>query len=56
MLRGDKIDGQPKCKLSELPAANVISNATLFYVVTNGQSLAVNAATLAGYIIDSINS
>jgi hypothetical protein len=39
-----------RAKLSELPVANAISNATLFYVVANGVSMAVNAATLAAYI------
>jgi hypothetical protein len=42
-------------KLSKLPAANAISNSFLFYVVANGVSMAVNAATLAAYIIDLIN-
>ena len=42
-------------KLSELPAANAISNSCLFYVVADGISMAVNAATLAAYIKDLIN-
>jgi hypothetical protein len=42
-------------KLSELPVVNAISNATPFYVVANGVSMAVNAATLAAYIRDLIN-
>jgi hypothetical protein len=37
-------------KLTELPQTNAISNADLFYVVSNGVSMAVNAATLAAYI------
>lgn len=37
-------------RLSELPPTNAISNADLFYLVSNGQSMAVNAATLAAYI------
>jgi hypothetical protein len=38
-----------------LPVANQISNKTLFYIVTDGQSLPVNAVTLAAYITDLIN-
>ena len=37
-------------KLTELPQTNAISNTDLFYVVSNGVSLAVNAAILAAYI------
>lgn len=37
-------------KLSELAAANAISNSTLFYVIANGVSISVNATLLAAYI------
>jgi hypothetical protein len=42
-------------KLTELPQTNAISNADLFYVVSNGVSMAVNAAVLIQHIIDLIN-
>jgi hypothetical protein len=43
-------------KLSELPAANALSNTCLLYMVdSSGESKSVNVATLVQYIIDILN-
>jgi hypothetical protein len=42
-------------RLTELPAANAITNASLFYVVNDGGSMHVNGSVLAAYLLSLIN-